>query len=55
MGRSRVRIPKHACILLPAASTVVFIVFGAPVSLVFVGALAQGLMLPFLGCAALLR
>jgi manganese transport protein len=49
----RARMVRVACILLPAASTVVFIVFGAPVSLVFVGALAQGLMLPFLGGAAL--
>jgi Mn2+/Fe2+ NRAMP family transporter len=49
----RARMVRVACILLPAASTTVFLVFGAPVSLVFVGALAQGLMLPFLAWAAL--
>jgi hypothetical protein len=32
---------------------VVFLWFGAPVTLVFVGAVAQGLMLPFLAGAAL--
>lgn len=49
----RARMVRVACVLLPAASTTVFLVFGAPVSLVFVGALAQGLMLPFLAAAAL--
>jgi len=38
---------------LPVAFTTVFLVFGSPVSLVFVGAIAQGLMLPFLALAAL--
>jgi len=50
---ARARMVRLACVLLPAASTTVFLVFGAPVSLVFVGALAQGLMLPFLAGAAL--
>jgi Mn2+/Fe2+ NRAMP family transporter len=49
----RTRIVRLACVLLPVAYTTVFLIFGAPVTLVFVGALAQGLMLPFLGFAAL--
>jgi len=49
----RARMVRFACILLPTAFTTVYLVFGAPVSLVFVGALAQGLMLPFLAGAAL--
>lgn len=44
---------KIGCVLLPVAFTTVFLLWGEPVSLVFVGALAQGLMLPFLGLAAL--
>lgn len=49
----RRRMVQLGCVLLPAASTVVFLWFGAPVTLVFVGAVAQGLMLPFLAGAAL--
>lgn len=49
----RARWVKIGCVLLPAAFTSVFLFWGEPVSLVFVGALAQGLMLPFLGLAAL--
>jgi Mn2+/Fe2+ NRAMP family transporter len=49
----RLKMVRLGCVLLPAAYTTVFLVFGAPVSLVFVGALAQGLMLPFLAFAAL--
>ena len=49
----RMRMVKIACVLLPIAFTTVFLVIGQPVSLVFVGALAQGLMLPFLAYAAL--
>ena len=41
------------CVILPIAFTTVFLLVGLPVSLVFVGALAQGLMLPFLAYAAL--
>lgn len=48
----RARMVRLACILLPVAFTSVFLIFGSPVSLVFVGAVAQGLMLPFLGLAA---
>jgi Mn2+/Fe2+ NRAMP family transporter len=49
----RTRTVKVACALLPFAFVTVFLLWGEPVSLVFVGALAQGLMLPFLGFAAL--
>jgi manganese transport protein len=49
----RMRWVKIGCVLLPIAFAVVYLTLGDPVSLVFVGALAQGLMLPFLGVAAL--
>jgi len=49
----RARWLKYACVALPVAFTAVYILVGAPVSLVFVGAVAQGLMLPFLAGAAL--
>jgi hypothetical protein len=44
---------KIGCVLLPVAFTSVFLIFGNPVTLVFWGAIAQGLMLPFLAGAAL--
>lgn len=44
---------KYGCVLLPVAFTAVFIFVGSPVSLVFVGAVGQGLMLPFIAGAAL--
>ncbi len=47
------RMVRIGSILLPLAFTTVFLIFGAPVSLVFVGAVGQGLMLPFLAFAAL--
>jgi hypothetical protein len=43
---------KVGCVLLPVAFTSVYILVGAPVSLVFVGAVGQGLMIPFLAGAA---
>jgi len=49
----RVRMVKVGCVLLPCAFATVYLLIGEPVSLVFVGALAQGLMLPFLAFAAL--
>jgi Mn2+/Fe2+ NRAMP family transporter len=49
----RGRMIRTACVLLPCAFATVFLLVGEPVSLVFVGALAQGLMLPFLAFAAL--
>jgi manganese transport protein len=44
---------KYGCVVLPVAFTAVFIFFGSPVSLVFIGAVGQGLMLPFIAGAAL--
>ncbi|HUS37578.1 MAG TPA: Nramp family divalent metal transporter [Verrucomicrobiae bacterium] len=44
---------KISCVILPIAFTSVFLIFGNPVTLVFWGAIAQGLMLPFLAGAAL--
>ena len=41
------------CVLVPAAWTVLYVVWGSPVTLVFVGAVAQGMMIPFLALAAL--
>jgi hypothetical protein len=38
---------------IPVFIVVVYLLVGAPVALVMVGALAQALMLPFLGLAAL--
>lgn len=49
----RARWLKYACVALPVAFTTVFILVGAPVSLVFIGAVGQGLMLPFLAGAAI--
>jgi hypothetical protein len=43
---------KYGCVALPVAFTAVFVGFGSPVSLVFVGAVGQGLMLPFIAGAA---
>jgi manganese transport protein len=50
---ARTRMVRLASVLLPVAFTSVFLAFGNPVSLVFVGAVGQGLMLPFLAFAAL--
>ena len=41
------------CGFVPLAWTVVYLVWGSPVTLVFVGAVAQGMMIPFLALAAL--
>jgi Mn2+/Fe2+ NRAMP family transporter len=49
----RAKTLRVCCVLLPCAFAAVFLLVGEPVSLVFVGALAQGLMLPFLAFAAL--
>ena len=51
-GAQRLLAIKLACVGLPIAFTTVFILVGEPVTLVFVGALAQALMLPFLAFAA---
>ncbi len=44
---------RIGCVVLPVAFATVYLILGDPMSLVFVGALAQGVMLPFLGFAAL--
>jgi manganese transport protein len=49
----RVKMVKLGCVLLPAASLLLFLIWEKPVTLVFVGAVAQGIMLPFLAAAAL--
>ncbi|AOS43808.1 Natural resistance-associated macrophage protein [Lacunisphaera limnophila] len=49
----RLRWLKYMCVALPVAFTTVFMLVGAPVSLVFIGAVGQGLMLPFLAGAAI--
>ena len=41
------------CGFVPLAWTVVYLAWGSPVTLVFVGAVAQGMMIPFLALAAL--
>ena len=50
---AKARMVRAASVLLPVLFTSVFLAFGNPVSLVFVGAVGQGLMLPFLAFAAL--
>lgn len=52
-AEERARMVRICCVILPCAFVTVFLVYGAPVSLVFVGAIAQGMMLPFLAFAAL--
>jgi Mn2+/Fe2+ NRAMP family transporter len=49
----RQRTLKQFCVVVPLAWTVLYLVWGSPVTLVFVGAVAQGLMIPFLALAAL--
>lgn len=49
----RARMVRIGCGILPLVFGTVFLSWGEPVKLVFVGALAQGLMLPFLSYAAL--
>jgi len=52
-AEARASMVRLGSILLPVAFTSVFLIFGNPVSLVLVGAVGQGLMLPFLAFAAL--
>ena len=49
---TRLRVIRVACVILPFAALAVYLATGSPVDLVFVGAVAQGMMLPFLGLAA---
>lgn len=48
----RRQVIRAACVALPVASAVVYFLFPQPVVLVLIGALGQGLMLPFLGGVA---
>lgn len=50
---SRENAVKWCCVLLPCVSTGLFLIWEKPVSLVVIGAVAQGVMLPFLALAAL--
>ncbi len=49
----RQRTMRWLCALVPAAWTLLYVIWGSPVTLVFVGAVAQGMMIPFLALAAL--
>ncbi len=49
----RERTIRWLCGLVPVAWTILYLVWGSPVTLVFVGAVAQGMMIPFLSLAAL--
>ena len=49
----RARLVRAACVGIPIFLVIVYLVVGAPVYLVMIGALAQALMLPFLAFAAL--
>jgi manganese transport protein len=49
----RQRTLKQMCVIVPLAWTILYLIWGSPVTLVFVGAVAQGLMIPFLALAAL--
>jgi Mn2+/Fe2+ NRAMP family transporter len=50
---ARLRMVRAACVGLPVASGTVYFLFPQPVILVLIGAVGQGVMLPFLGAAAL--
>ena len=47
------RLVRLSCVLLPVLYFVIFVVVGGPLTLVLIGAVAQGLMLPLLCLAAL--
>lgn len=49
----RLKWVKISCVLLPVLTTGTFLFLGNPVGLVFVGAIGQGMMLPFLAGAAI--
>jgi manganese transport protein len=52
-AEEKLRWVKIGCVILPVVITGCFLAFGNPVTLVFWGAIGQGLMLPFLAGAAL--
>lgn len=49
----REKVIRWASVVLPGASALLYVIWERPVTLVLVGAVGQGLMLPFLGLAAL--
>jgi manganese transport protein len=49
----RQRDVTRMCAIVPAAWVILYLIWDSPVTLVFVGAVAQGLMIPFLALAAL--
>ena len=49
---ARRRAIQFACVLLPIASATAYVLFPQPVTLVLIGAVGQGLMLPLLAAAA---
>ena len=51
-SEARARMVRIGCVALPVLFTGVYLATGTPVTLVLVGAIAQGMMLPFLGLAA---
>lgn len=51
---ARQRAIRWFSVLLPCSWTILYLIWESPVTLVFVGAVAQGLMLPFLAVLALL-
>lgn len=51
-AEARRRAVQVACVLLPLASAMAFVVWPQPVTLVLIGAVGQGLMLPLLAGAA---
>lgn len=50
---ARQRMVRRLCVIVSAIWVGVYLIWEAPVTLVFVGAVAQGVMLPFLAIAAL--
>jgi manganese transport protein len=44
---------KYACVAIPVAFTCVYLIWESPVTLVLIGALSQGLLLPFLAVGAI--
>jgi Mn2+/Fe2+ NRAMP family transporter len=49
----RQKVVRLLCVIVPAAWVTIYLIWEKPVTLILVGAIAQGLMLPFLGLAAL--
>ena len=52
-AQPRQRTLVQLSVAFPVLWTLIFLLWGEPVTLVFVGAIAQGMMLPFLGFLAL--